>query len=226
MPDRLAEHVADEDPERDRRACRRARGSRRRSRCPTLASAKSGTIDVARPRVVELLQPLVRRDRRLAAPARAERASSGGRLLAEVAEQLARPLELARGRRGRPRRAGPIASPSDDRVDARLEERDPGAAAEHEVDEPARGRRAAPTTSISREEPRPRSAGGIDDDGLAVGDRDDEQRDDVVDDDDRQHERRAAGRGTAARPARASRARTRCRSTSRRPSPAPSRCRR
>ena len=33
-PDRLADDVADEDPERDRRAERRGRGSRRRSRCP------------------------------------------------------------------------------------------------------------------------------------------------------------------------------------------------
>ena len=32
-PDRLAEHVADDDPERDRRGVGAARGSRRRSRC-------------------------------------------------------------------------------------------------------------------------------------------------------------------------------------------------
>ena len=43
-PERLADDVAEQDPERDRRAERTRRGSRRRSRCPAFASANSGTI--------------------------------------------------------------------------------------------------------------------------------------------------------------------------------------
>ena len=78
---------------------------------------------VARPRVEELLQPLVGRDRRGQPDARGAR-ELGRRLLAEEPEEVGRALEIdARGRRRERQQAD--REPGHDRIDARLEEREP-----------------------------------------------------------------------------------------------------
>ena len=111
---------------------------------------------VARPRVEELLQPLVRRDRR--PEAHADRARQlRGRLLAELAEPLRGALELGpRSRVGVGQEAHREAD--DDRLDPGLEQRHPDRGPEHEVDEPDANARAprdedsAPNSAEGREE--------------------------------------------------------------------------
>ncbi len=108
-----------------------------------------------------------------------------GRLLAEAAEEVGRPLQLtAPGRVGPGEQADGEAE--HDRVHTGLIQPDPGNRGEQEVDE------AGPDASGESGEDEGEGAGrdrqrhGVD--RPAVGSDDDRQGDDVVDDDDRQHE--------------------------------------
>ena len=123
-PDRLAEHVADEDPERDRRGVAPARGSRRRSRCRrsrarTAARSRSSSTGGRAAAAARSARPPP------AAPTRAERASSGvGCSRKRRKRSVARSSSLAARRVGVGDQAHRQAD--HDRVDARLEQRHPG----------------------------------------------------------------------------------------------------
>ena len=128
---RLADDVADDDAQRDARAERA---------CEEVAVEHDAGVregeerhdHVARPGVVELLQALVRRDRRLEPdPGRARELRR--RLLAEEPEEVARALEVA-ARGGIGEREQPHREPDHDRVDAGLREGVPGEHPEHGVD--------------------------------------------------------------------------------------------
>ena len=141
--------------------------------------------DVARPRMPELLQAVVRRDRRLQAEPRLAR-ELRRRLLPEEPEEVGRPLEVAA--RGWVRvRQQPHRESGHDRIDSGLEERDPERGPEHRIDEPAM--RAQRARDEDRDEAPDRDDEGADDERVRVRRRDHEERDDVVDDDDREHER-------------------------------------
>ena len=115
----------------DESACRIDVSSRT---TPAFASAKIGTIRIARPRVEDLLQPLVRGDRR-AEPLLRDPRQLRRRLLAEGAEALGRALEL-RPRRRVGEREQPEHEPDDDRIDAGLQDRDPHGGADDEAQDP------------------------------------------------------------------------------------------
>ena len=117
---------------------------------PAFASANSGTITKLRPGMKPVLKPLVRGDRgRHAQLRRAGELGCG--LLAEGARQLRHPLEVgARRRIGA--RDEPDREPGDDRVDTRLEERDPDADAEDHGGLPAPGDRRVPERQQHREQ--------------------------------------------------------------------------
>ena len=91
--DRLAEHVGEDDPERDRRGVG-AREEVAVDRDADVGEREERHDHVARPRVVELQQAGVRRDGCPQAGAGRAR-QLRGRLLAEAAEEVGRPLELA-----------------------------------------------------------------------------------------------------------------------------------
>ena len=180
----LADDVANEDPERDRRgegsleegAVDRDAGVREREQRHD---------QVARPRVVEQLQPLVRRDRG-PEPEADGAGELGGRLLAELAEALRRTLEIGpRDRVGVGEKAH--RESDDDRFHARLEQRDPDRRPEREVDEPD------PHPERLRDEDDAEQPDGHEQRGngdlVRVDEGDDDEREDVVDDDDREHER-------------------------------------
>ena len=119
-PERLADHVAEHDPQRYRRGdgvpeqlhrrcgCRRSRGRRR-------ARSRSSSRDEA------VLKPLVCGDRGCHAPPRAERPSSGVGWFAKGAGQLRHPFELDARRRVSGDQE-PDREPRDDRLDPRLVE--------------------------------------------------------------------------------------------------------
>ena len=175
---------------------------------------------VARPRVVELLQPLVRRERR-----RSARLAPSGRAPASAARGTAgtgrSPAPGRRGRRGRRRSAAP--SPGRRRP-GRRRTRDSAtqAATAEQRRRPARTAPRAPGRSRTHaEDRRPRRAAA----GRRCGRcrrRDDQQRDEVVDDGDGQQEGPQPVREARPDERRACRARTPCRWTSPRPSRAPS----
>ena len=90
--------------------------------------------EVAGPGMVELLQPLVRGQRRGEPGARRLR-QVGGRLLAEAAEQVAGPFQVGPGRRVGDGQQ-PHHQADDDRVDAGLQDRDPRRDPRRRVDDP------------------------------------------------------------------------------------------
>ncbi len=182
--DRLAREVADEDPERHRRRVRvgeEAAGERD----ARVREREERHDRVARPRVPELEQPLVRRDR--GGDADLRRAGElRRRLLAEEPEEVGCALEVAARRRVGVRHE-PKRKADDDRVDARALERDPGRRAEGRVDEPR------PDAGGADGEDGGEDPGGReqrpDREVARVGERDHGERDEVVDDRDREQER-------------------------------------
>ena len=182
-PDGLAEDVAEQDPERDRRAegAREEAGVDRDAR---VRKREQRHDQVARPRVVELLEPLVRGDREPQPPAGRAR-ELRRRLLAELPEPLRGKLEVRA--RGRVRvREQAHREPDHDRLDARLEQRDPDGGTEQRVDEADADAEVA--HDEGRHEDRQRGGEPRDPEALRVHGRDHEERDDVVDDRDRDHE--------------------------------------
>ena len=177
-PDGLAHDIRNEDAERHGRR-EGAREEAAVDRDARVRKREERHDHVARPRVVEVLQPLVRRDRVLEPDLRGAR-KLGRRLLAEQPEQVGGALEVdARGRI----RVGeqPHHEADDHRVDARLEDGDPHRRAEHGVRRAPAGRRTAARTSTTARNPAA-TASGDDVEAHGVDDRDHEQRDDVVDD--------------------------------------------
>ncbi len=133
----------------------------------------------------ELLQPLVRGDRR-ADPDSRRAGELRRRLLAEQAEQVGRALEVGAGRRRREREEAHHEA-DHDRVDTGLRERDPGGHAERRVDDAAP--HAEPNGEPDHEDDarRDQQRGHVH--AARVRGRDHDQRDDVVDDREGQHER-------------------------------------
>jgi hypothetical protein len=132
-PERLADHVAAENPEGDRRA-EGAAEERAADGDAGVREREERHDQVARPRVVELLEPLVARRRREELRCRGAR-ELRRRLLAELPEPRRRLFELPARRRVRVgQHAG--CEPDHHRVDVRLEQRHPRAGAEREIDEP------------------------------------------------------------------------------------------
>ena len=204
---RLADHVAEQDAERDRRAGR-ALEEAAVDRDARVREREHRDDHVARPRVIEGQQPLVRRDRRAEALARRALELRRG-LLAELAEALAGALELRPGDGIGPHQQA-HGKAQDDRLDAGLEQRDPGRGSEHEVHADrcgcgARGREHPAKKPTAQSSAASSSVFG-------VRGRDHHQREEVVDHDHREDERPQALRHAARRPARAIRAPGRCRS--------------
>jgi hypothetical protein len=133
--------------------------------------------------VPELLQPLV--DRRRGSELGADGSRQlGRRLLAELAEPLGRAFEarsLGRNRVGQEAHR----ETDHNRLDAGLEQADPGAGAEHEVDE-AEAHRDAPANDHDEVE-ADRGEERCDLQVLRVHGCDDDQRGDVVDDQQGEH---------------------------------------
>ena len=134
--------------------------------------------------MVELLHASVGRDGR---PQTRPRSSSelGGRLLAEAAEQLRRPLQLTAPCRVRQGDQTDCDS-QDDGIDAGLEQRHPSGHGKQEVDE------AVADGDGAGDERQAEDGGGDQQrrerDVGAVDEGDDGQRDDIVDDDDRRQQ--------------------------------------
>ena len=217
----LAEEIAEEDPERDRRRVR-VREEVAVDRDPRIGESEQRHDHVARPRVVELLQALVRRDRS-GKPQPGLACQLGCRLLPEAPEQVARALEIA-ARGGIRERQEPRDQSDDDRVDAGLEQRDPHRRGEREIQqavvlEAEVDAHGAHGEDHAEDSDRDQQRTPVD--VRAVDDRDHREREDVVDDRDGEQERAQPVRGSASRRARAARARTPCPSTSPCPSRAP-----
>ena len=135
--------------------------------------------------MVKQLQPLVRRERR--AQSFARRAGElRRRLLAEAPEALARTLEIGSGSRVGVHQET-HREPDDDRLHARLEQRDPDRRPERQVQE------STPNAERLREQDGAEERDGHeqrrDGDVVRVDGGDDAQGQKVVDDDDREHER-------------------------------------
>ena len=124
---------------------------------PALASAKSGTIDVARPRVVQLLKTLVRRGRGLSSARGVTRElrRSAARGTRGSARSRARGSDAARGYANASR---PIARPMTTGSTPDSSSADPGAGAEHEVDEADGCTRRPRTTSTAAKKTQQRRA--------------------------------------------------------------------
>ena len=122
IPDGLAGDVRDEDPERDGRR-ERAREEAAVDRNAGVRQREERHDHVARPRVEEVLQPLVGRDRGLEPDPRRAR-ELGRRLLAEQPEQVGGALEVDACGRIRVREQAHDEA-DDHGVDARLEDGDP-----------------------------------------------------------------------------------------------------
>ena len=140
-PSGLADDVSDQDAERDPGGERVAQEARR-DRDARVGEGEHGHDHVARPRVEELLQALVGRDRRLHPDLRRP-GQLGCGLLAEQAKEIARALEV-----GALRRVGvgekAHCQAGQDRVDARFQERHPERSPEegvHEAEAHAEGAR-------------------------------------------------------------------------------------
>ena len=174
--DRLADHVAEEDPERDRGADRTLQ-ERAVDRDPGVGQCEQRHDHVARPRMKELLEALIRRDRGPEAPP-GRPLELRRRLLAELAKALDRLVEV-RALGGI--RVGEQAhgQPDDHRLDSGLEQRHPDRDSENEIQR-ACTQMQGPRDQDRREQP----AGGEqgrDADRLGVDGGDDDQGEDVVD---------------------------------------------
>ena len=181
--DRLADDVAEQDAERDRRAGR-ALEQAHVDGDARVREREQRNDHVARPRVIQGQQPLVRRDRR--SEARARRALElGRRLLAELAEALAGGFEVGPGDRGRPDQEAHRKS-HDHRLDPGFEQRDPGRRPEQEVEGTAAHAECAGHEHRGEETGGPEQRDKLQ--ILGVGRRDHDQRDEVVDHDDREDE--------------------------------------
>ena len=211
--DRLADHVAEQDPQRDRR--RDGVGEQLAVDVDADVREREQRDDhEARPGMEAVLDPLVRRDRR--GDAELGRARElGRRLLAERARELRDPLEVRARRRIRARDQADR-QPGDHRIDAGLEQRAPHRRPDDHGDRPApRDRREAQRQRARRRGRRRPRAGRTRRAPCTPSRSPAAPR-------GRRRPRASAGRRAAASPwapaARARRARTRCRSTSRRPS--------
>ncbi len=183
-PDRLAEHVAEEDPEHDRRRVRPreevpvdrdADVGQREQRHDRRSSSRDGRGAACG----RSARPLPR------SPAAGRAGQLRRRLLAEAAKQIGRSLQLAATR---------WIGPGDqahrqaqyDRIDARLEQRHPGSSGKEKVDE------TLADPGGASDEDQAEDPGGdqqrLEGDVAAVGEGDHQQGDHVVDDDDRQQE--------------------------------------
>ena len=130
---RLASDVAEEDPERDRRG-ESSLEEAAVDRDARVREREQRHDQVARPRVEEQLQPLVRRD--CGPEPNTDRTGElRRRLLPELAEALGGALEIG-PRHGIGVRQETHREPNHDRLHARLEQRDPDRRPEREVDEP------------------------------------------------------------------------------------------
>ena len=117
--DRLADDVADDDPERDRRP-EGAREEVAVDRDAGVREREQRHDHVARPRVHSAAGGARSGETRRLDARRAERASSGVGCSRKSAEEVGRVLEVARARRGRRSMISPTRQPDDDRVDAGL----------------------------------------------------------------------------------------------------------
>ena len=193
--DRLPDHVADEDAERDRRG--EGVAEQRPRQCDAGVGEREQRHDhVARPRMQARTGAARWRDRRQQAPLRRAR-ELRRRLLAEGAGQRDRPLEAPRGKAGRrSSRARPRAPRSRGRrpdsniaTHSATASRDRRAAAARSArSEGATARRTAPTATTS----------ATTDTCCAVDDGDHQQREQVVDDRERQQEHAQSRRRAAA----------------------------
>ena len=187
-PDRLADHIAHDDPEEDRRFDRpfeQAAGDVHAG----VGEREQRQHDVADPRVQFVLHALVGRDRGRHPPLHRSRELGRG-LLAERTRQRAGPLEVpALGRVGA--RHEPHGESADERVDARLQHRHPQRHRHHD-----RRRRAAHGEIAQRQqddEQRDRGGEGHTGDVAGVDDRDHAQRGEVVEHRQREQEDPHAG---------------------------------
>ena len=198
---------------------KRAREEAAVDRDPRVREREQRHDHVARPRVVELLQPLVRRDRGLEPDLRAERASSG-----VGCSRNSRKRSVARSRSTRA--AGyayvsrPITRPTMTGSMPDLKTATHIAAPSTAYDEPPTDAEL-PHARARRRGSRPRPRAARQRGSRCRRSRSRRSATTSSTTTDRQHERAQARRRSAARRARASRARTRCRSTSPRPSRAP-----
>ena len=183
IPSGLPTHVGEDDADRDRR------GGGGGDQVAGQVDAGVGEGEerhdhVAGPGVQRVLQALVRRDRLgQAAPRRGGQPRR--RLLAELAGQVGRPVELlARGRVG----AGdqPDRQPGDHRVDPRLVHRDPDRDPDDDRQRAAVGRQEAQRGEHGEEPDRDRQRHRVD--RLGVDEDDDPERGEVVDDDQGEEE--------------------------------------
>jgi hypothetical protein len=195
-PHRLTDQVAEQDAQRDRRADRALQeagvddDARVRER-------EQRDDHVTRPRVVQVQEPLVRRDRRAEAHARRALEFRRG-LLPERAEALAGAFELRPGDGVGPDQQA-HRQPYDHRLDAGTEQRYPARHPEHEVQRtPAHADRAEP--EHRGEEPeRPEQGGELQ--VIGVRGPDHHQREEVIDHHHREDERPQAVRhATAGQP--------------------------
>ena len=174
---RLAHQVADQDAERDRRGVG-AGQEPAVQHDPRVGQREQRHDDVAGPRVEDLREPVVRRDRGAHHPLRRGRQLGGG-LLAEQPEGLGRLLQGGPGRR-----VGVGQQPHDqahhDRIHTRLEERHPGRDPDEQVGGPVLDA-ARPDDQDHREESDPEQQRHHLD-ASAVRDRDDGDPGQVVDD--------------------------------------------
>ena len=174
--DRLPDDVAEQDSERDRR--------RERAREEAAVDHDAG-VHVARPGVIELGQPLVRRDRR-PQPFPGRACQLRRRLLAEAPKQVARTFEVDPGCRGGVGEQSHRQS-DHDRIDPGLVEGDPGSDAEDRADRSTRhvetGCEDDPREEQRRHQERCRR------NTPRVHGRDHDQSDDIVDDSEGEHER-------------------------------------
>ena len=130
---RLAHHVADQDAQRDRG--RVGPGEQPHvDHHPGVGQGEQRHDEIARPRVVQLLEPLVGGDGQGDAVPGLARQLGGG-LLTEQPEQVAGPFQVA-ARRGAGVGEQAHDQPHHHRVHAGLEERHPGGRAEQEVARP------------------------------------------------------------------------------------------
>ena len=145
--------------------------------------------DVARPGVKELLQPLVRRDRRAELRGARARASSAVGCSRNSRKRSVARSRLRARRRDRRTSSRPMARPTTTGSTPDFSSADPGDGPEHEADESGPHAAARRSDEDGGEERPSRRAAARTSNVLRVDHRDDDERHDVVDDDDREHER-------------------------------------
>ncbi len=181
--DRLPDHVAEEDPERDRRGDGAAENLAADVRAG-VGQREERDDQVARPRVQPVLEPLVRRDRRRD-PTLGLACQLGGRLLAELSRERGRLLEVRPRRRiGAERKTE--CEPQNGRVDPRLVQRDPGPEAQSDRYRSVVYAGRSQNQQTGKEHDRDRERGERD--VLRVRGRDHDERDQVVEDAEREDE--------------------------------------